>query len=165
MKRSLTMLIILLPFLFACSPSAAGPSDVNPENLSTEPVSPAQLVPEVSTTLPNASDTNTPRSDNPLSSPTSITFGDNGKSFIFRVGDSFLLNLGTDIYEWTVAIDNQNVVALNTDETIPEGAQGFFSALGAGNATLTAVGDPLCRKASPPCGMPTILFKVTLTIE
>ena len=162
MKKRFTLLMIL-PILFACVPSSTEPSDVNPENLSTEPVSPAQLIPEVSTTLPNVSVTSPP--DTPSSSPTSITFGDNGKSFVFHVGDSFLLDIGTDVYEWTVAIDNQDVVALKASETAPEGAQGFFSVLGAGTATLTAVGDPLCRKVSPPCGVPTILFRVTLTVE
>jgi len=164
MKKRFTLLMIL-PILFACTPSPKEPSDANPEIFPTESVSPAQPVPEVSTTLPNTSETNATPSDTPLSSPTTITFGDNGQSFIFHVGDSFLLDLGVDIYEWTVEIDNQDVFALNTGETAPEGTQGFFSALNAGTATLTAVGDPLCRKVSPPCGVPTILFKATLTVE
>ena len=157
MKRNFAMLVIL-PFLFACVPSP------------TEPVSPAQPVPEISTTLPNKSDTfpsemDTALSGSPFPSPTSVAFSDNGKSFVLLVGDSFLLDLGSDIYEWTVAIDNQDVVAFKTGETVPEGSQGYFEMLKSGTATLTAAGDPLCRKSSPPCGMPNVLFRVTLIVE
>jgi len=169
MKRSFSMLMIL-PILFACVPSAAEPSDVNPENLPVQPVSPARPVPEVSTALPNGFVTLPPEasatlSDTPLFSPTTITFGDNGRSFVFHVGDSFLFDLGTDIYEWTVAIDNTDLVAIKTGEKVPEGAQGIFETLGLGTATLTAVGDPRCRKSIPPCAVPTKLFKIVMVVE
>jgi hypothetical protein len=109
-----------------------------------------QLVPEVSITLPD--NTLPPTTDSTTSSvgqtSSTISLEDNGKTFNFNVGDVFLLNLGADVYDWTVTIDNQDVAALS-----------------AGTATLTAVGEPVCLKASPPCMVPTILFKVTLIVQ
>ena len=129
-----------------------------------------QSGPEIGITLPDNGVT--PSADSPSVPPVSqtssaveIVLEDNGKTFDFQVGDSFLLNLGDGVYDWTVTIDNQDVVALKVGVTVTKGAQGMFNALGAGTAMLTAVGDPLCRKSSPPCGMPTILFKVTMVVK
>jgi hypothetical protein len=135
-----------------------------------EPSSSGQTGPEISTTLPDnmatpaAGSSNTPPAGQ-TSSPASITLDDRGKTFTFQVGDSFLLNLGDDAYEWTVTVDNQDVVALKMGMMVIKGAQGIFDALAPGTATLTAVGDPLCRKSTPPCMIPTILFKVTLIVQ
>ena len=177
MKKNLTVFFVLFSlFIDACIPNDTrlGPLNGGSESLPTDSLSPTesaqQPVPEVSTTLPNAPITLNPETDNVTltsqsASPDEIKFTDNGRTFSYHVGDSFLLDLGTDIYEWTAAVDNQDVVALKTGETPPAGTQGFFTALSSGTANLTAVGDPLCRKVSPPCGVPTILFKVTLTVE
>jgi hypothetical protein len=124
--------------------------------------------PEISTTLPDnafppsAGVTSLPPA---VQSPATIVLDDNGKTFNFQVGDTFLLDLGTDVYDWTVTVDNQDVIALKMGLMAIKGAQGTFDALSPGTATLTAVGDPLCRKSSPPCGMPTILFKVILIVQ
>jgi hypothetical protein len=40
-----------------------------------------------------------------------ITLADNGETFTLHPGDSFLLNLGMDEFDWTVDIDNQNVLS------------------------------------------------------
>ena len=177
MKKSLAVFLILFSvFLFGCVPPKTNstPSNTNPGSLSTESVSPTQTaqgpVPEVSTTVPETSITSTLEptnmpSDNQSATATSIVFEDNGKTFHYHVGDSFLLNLGSDVYDWTVTVDNQDVVALKVGVMVIKGAQGLFDALSPGNATLTAVGDPLCRKSTPRCGMPTILFKVTLVVN
>lgn len=82
-----------------------------------------------------------------------------------HVGDSFLLNLGTDIYNWTVNVDNQDVLHLKVGVMVIKGAQGIYEALAPGTATLTATGDPLCRHAQPPCAIPSILFSVTIVVE
>ena len=94
-----------------------------------------------------------------------ITLQDRGKTFTMKAGDSFLLNLGTDIYDWTVSIDNENVVRMKMGVMVIQGAQGIYDALAPGTATLTAIGNPQCLQSTPPCGMPTILFKVTLVVE
>lgn len=174
MKKSLTIFVILfLVLVSACAPQGtnSAPSSINPGIESVSPTQTAQgPVPEISTTLPETSITSTPEpnsvtSDNQSTSATSITLEDNGKTFHYHVGDSFLLNLGSDVYDWNVSIDNQDIVALKVGVMVIRGAQGLYDALNPGTATLTAVGDPLCRQSSPPCGMPTILFKVTLVVN
>ncbi len=149
--------------MFPSSSVGAEPSQDN--NL--QPAEPGQLIPEVSTTLPDtlvAIPPSVPPASQTSSSDT-IIFEDNGKTFNYHVGDSFLLNLGDEVYEWTVTVEDQNVVALKVGIMVIKGAQGLFDALGTGATTLTAVGDPLCRKTTPPCGAPTILVKVTLIVE
>ncbi len=94
-----------------------------------------------------------------------ITLGDNGKTFVLHPGDSFLLNLGMDTYDWTVAIDNQSVLSRVIGVMVIRGAQGIFRANSPGRALLTATGDPLCRKSIPVCEMPSILFKVTVLVQ
>jgi hypothetical protein len=174
MKKIFPIFVIVLSVvLSACASQKAtpAPSELVAGNPPAEIVSSTQiaeqLVPEVSTTLPDNILPPVTDSANPPDGQTSstITLDDNGKTFNFHVGDAFLLNLGTDRYDWTVTIDNQNVIGLRMGVTVIEGAQGLFDALGVGTATLSASGDPLCRKSSPPCMMPTILFKVTLNVE
>ena len=156
MKRMISILVILLSVTLSACASRRNYS--------------GQGGPEISTTLPDngvASSADSP-SVPPVgqtSSAVEIVLEDNGKTFDYQVGDSFLLNLGTDVYDWTVTVDNQNVIALKMGVAVIQGAQGTFDALSAGTATLSASGDPLCRKVSPPCGMPTILFRVTLVVK
>jgi len=94
-----------------------------------------------------------------------ITLADNGKTFILHSGDSFLLNLGMDTFDWTVDIDNQNVISRVKGVMVIRGAQGIYEANGPGQAQLTAVGEPLCRNSVPECAMPSILFRVTLIVQ
>lgn len=186
MKRIISVCVILLSMtLSACEPRNiySTPSKIpmgNPPativasptegTVNMEPASSGQTGPEISTTLPDnmvtpaaGSASNPPAGQ--TSSPASITLEDKGKTFTFQVGDSFLLNLGDGVYEWTVTVDNQDVVALKIGVLVIKGAQGIFDALAPGTATLTAVGDPLCRKSTPPCMIPTTLFKVTLVVQ
>jgi hypothetical protein len=186
MKKVFPVFVILLSvILSACASQKAysAPARIPVGNPSTtivasptegtlnmEPPSSGQTGPEISTTLPDngvtpaAGSASTPTAGL-TSSPASITLEDKGKTFTFQIGDSFLLNLGDGVYEWTVTVDNQDVVALKVGVLVIKGAQGIFNALAPGTATLTAVGDPLCRKLTPPCMIPTILFKVTLIVQ
>jgi hypothetical protein len=156
MKRALVSVLLLSVILSACAAKAT-PAAV-------------QMVPEVSTTLPDntvppAAGSEGGGSTGQVSLPATITMSDNGKTFTAKVGDSFLLNLGDDVYNWEVTIDRQDVVTLKKGVMVIKGAQGIYDALAPGTATLTAVGDPLCRQSAPPCGMPSILFKITLIVE
>jgi len=94
-----------------------------------------------------------------------ITLEDNGKTFNMKVGDSFLLNLGTDIYDWTVTVDNESVLRIKMGVMVIRGAQGIYDALTPGTVTLSASGDPMCLKSRPACAMPSILFSVTIIVE
>jgi len=170
--RYAVMLGLLVVLVVSCSTQEADVSsssvDAEPsQDNNLPPAEPGQLILELSTTLPDTL-VATPPSVPPasrMSSPDTIIFEDNGKTINYHVGDSFLLNLGGEVYEWTVMVEDQNVVALKVGAMVIKGAQGLFDAIGTGATSLTAVGDPLCRKSIPPCGAPTILYKVTLIVE
>lgn len=94
-----------------------------------------------------------------------VAFSENGKTFTMHVGESFLLNLGTDVYDWTVEVDHQDVLQRDMGVTVPQGAQGIYVAQAPGTVTLTANGDPLCLQSKPPCKMPSISFSIILIVE
>jgi len=158
-KTTLIGLLTLSLILSACaSQNANAQSDgsVPPDGISG---------PEVATTLPESGGGPIePLPANGGAAPT-ITFEDNGRTFTYAAGDSFLLNLGTNIYDWEVTVDGQTVIALKKGVAVVQGAQGIFEALQPGTALLTAIGSPKCLQSNPPCKIPTVLFKVTLIVE
>jgi hypothetical protein len=97
-------------------------------------------------------------------STTGITLADNGETFTLHSGDSFLLNLGMDEFDWTVDIDNQNVLSRVEGVMVIRGAQGVYEANRLGQAMLIATGNPLCRKSVPACAMPSIMFRITVIV-
>jgi hypothetical protein len=94
-----------------------------------------------------------------------ITLDDNGKTITLHTGESFLLDLGTDRFNWTVDIDDQNVLSRLKNVMVIRGAQGIYETYDPGRAVLTAVGDPLCRDAVPACMAPSILFKIIVIVQ
>ena len=94
-----------------------------------------------------------------------VAFSENGKTFTMHVGESFLLNLGIDVYDWTVEVDHQDVLQRDMGVTVIQGAQGIYVAQAPGTVTLTANGDPLCLQSKPPCKMPSISFSIILIVE
>ena len=93
-----------------------------------------------------------------------VTSNENNKSVTMGAGDSFLLHLGEG-FDWNVTIDDQSVISKKIGVLIAKGAQGIYEARSVGTATLTAVGDPLCRKSIPVCGAPSILFTLKIRVE
>lgn len=89
---------------------------------------------------------------------------DNGRTLMVHTGERFLLNLGNG-FDWTVDIDNPNVLSRLENANVPIGAQGVYEASGPGQASLTAVGDPYCRHSNPACEAPSILFKITVIVQ
>lgn len=94
-----------------------------------------------------------------------ITLADNGKTIALHPGDTFLLNLGMDSFDWTVDIDDQNVLSRVKGVMVTRGAQGIYEAHGPGQAMLTATGNPLCRNSVPACEMPSIMFSITVIVQ
>ena len=94
-----------------------------------------------------------------------VTLSENGGVFVMHVGESFLLNLGMDVYDWTVEVDSQNVIQRKLNLAVIRGAQGIYIAQNTGTATLTASGNPLCQQSNPPCMMPSILFSITVIVQ
>ncbi len=120
-----------------------------------------QSGPEVATTLPDSG--GGPIEPLPANGGAAaiITFDDNGRTFTYKVGDSFTLNLGAGIYDWEIAVDDTVFRFKAGDDDV----QGTLEALKPGTVLLTAIGTPKCLQSNPPCMMPTVLFKVTLIVE
>lgn len=95
---------------------------------------------------------------------TTITLEDNGKTFILQPGERFLLNLDIERFNWTVAVDNQNVLRRVPNILVIQGTQGVYEAHDPGRANLTAVGDPLCRSSKPMCMIPSMSFKIIVIV-
>ena len=177
MKRFVSTLILtgLLAVLAACSAGPAAPvvlETSTPVQVST-PV-PA-MTPEVGIAYPSVGNlpTLTPAYPAPVGSPTpvilqqpeAVTLEDEGKMVSMKVGDRFLLNLGTDTYEWTLAIDDQAVLSRVKNVMTIQGSQGLYQALKVGTTQLHADGNPLCAQAKPACMMPSRLFTITVLIQ
>lgn len=80
-----------------------------------------------------------------------------------QVGETFELRLTGDM-EWDVQIGDERVVARVPGQPAA-GSQGVFKALAPGSAALTAIGEPLCRKATPACMTPSFQFSVTIAVR
>ena len=115
MKKNLILLILLTLIstsLQACAPSAR-------TEVPTSETGPGSSEPVVSTIQAEvgATDLSTPFSlQDVTASPSSsssdgfftgdVTLMNQGQTITLHVGDSFLLNLVTDQYNWTVSVDN-----------------------------------------------------------
>jgi hypothetical protein len=187
MKRLFGILFVAILFLVqACSagnateasspqePIAPPPTETSMPNAS-QPIiatnqpevsqSTAVVLPALPTITPSVVETGVVSDEGNPPPEGGVTLDDNGKAFNMKVGDSFLLNLGTDAYDWTVTIDNESVLHLKMGVMVIRGAQGIYDALAPGTAILSASGDPLCLKSRPACGMPSILFTVTVIVR
>jgi hypothetical protein len=152
----LTFIVTTMLFVSACAQQ--------------QPDQAAQATPVVSTVIAGNSGTTTPYP--PANTPTQpapgeqkiVTLADQGKTITLAIGESFLLKLGEE-YNWEVTISDQSILSRAKNIMVIRGAQGVYDALQAGTVTLTATGDPLCRQSKPPCGMPSILFKITVIVQ
>lgn len=91
-------------------------------------------------------------------SPTTYeaTLADNGRTFFMNIGDKLKLNLDLG-YAWSVvSISNPVVIA---------GAQDGYFAFAGGSSTLSTTGSPECLNSTPPCGMPSVMFTITVIVQ
>jgi hypothetical protein len=92
-----------------------------------------------------------------------VSLADDGRTIDLVVGERFLLALG-DQLDWTVRVADPGVVGRVVNVTVVRGAQGLYEARRPGATALEATGDPPCRRAQPPCGAPSRLFRVQLRV-
>ena len=92
-----------------------------------------------------------------------VTLAQNNQEIYLKKGESFLLKLGNN-YDWNIDISDQNIVSRVVNIMVINGAQGIYKAHNPGTATLTAQGDPFCLSSIPRCAMPSILFRVNITV-
>jgi hypothetical protein len=93
-----------------------------------------------------------------------VTRADAGATISVARGASVLVKLGTD-FDWTVTVSDPLVLGRVPGVTLVLGAQGLYTALATGQATISAVGDPPCRKSTPPCGAPSLLVSVIIAVK
>ena len=94
---------------------------------------------------------------------TTVTLSDNNRTINLKVGDSFLLNLG-DTYNWRISVSPPGIISRRVNVMVIRGAQGIYDAISPGTTTLSAVGDPFCLSAKPPCAMPSIDFNIKISV-
>lgn len=153
------------------TPAAVPPMAVPPVAASPSPEAPTLGVTVIASTsvpgavgLPGSIATVTP-----IAAPTgdqelSVTLADQDQTIKLKVGQRFLLNLGSD-YDWNPVVENQAVVSRVVGILVIRGAQGIYEAKSAGQTQLTATGDPACLKSKPACAMPSRLFQITIVVE
>lgn len=93
-----------------------------------------------------------------------ITVNDNGRTIALQVGEQFLLNLGDNL-DWQWQIDDPTMVSRVPNVLTIRGSQGMFEARQPGQTTLTARGDPPCRKVQPTCMTPSFLFHAQIVVR
>lgn len=81
---------------------------------------------------------------------------DNGKTFVMNIGDKLRLNVDLG-YAWSA-------ISIS-DPAILVGVQDGYFAFTNGTAILLATGDPICLSSTPPCGMPSIVFAITVIVR
>jgi hypothetical protein len=105
-------------------------------------------------------------SDSPAPAETlTVTLADNGKTITLSVGQEFLLFLDQNGMQWTVDIEDQNVVSRVMGVMTINGSQGLFKANQSGQTSLSAVGDLPCRQSVPPCMAPSMLFQIQIIVQ
>lgn len=92
-----------------------------------------------------------------------VTLADDGQTITLQVNETFLLKLGEE-YDWNITIDDQTVVSRVPNVLVVRGAQGLYRAHKEGNSTMTAIGDPICRRDQPPCGAPSREFRINIVV-
>ena len=148
--------------------STAQPATGQPSATNTPPApqatvqSSGTLMPPLPGSVPSATPGVTATA--PAGQGLSVTLADDGKTVNLKVGQRFLLNLGEG-YDWNPTVADQTIVSRVIGILVIRGAQGIYEAHAPGTTTLTATGDPTCRKSKPVCGMPSRLFKVTIVVE
>ncbi len=95
-----------------------------------------------------------------------ITRSYNNMTIHMHVGETFLLHLGSDNdLIWTAQVADQSVVARVPNVLVIRGAQGIYRAAAPGTTDVTAVGDAACRQSTPPCMVPSFLFRMTVVVD
>jgi hypothetical protein len=97
-------------------------------------------------------------------SASTVTLADDRSTITMRVGDRFLLDLGLG-FDWSITVADPSIVSRVLNIAVPVGAQGVYEAHAAGTTKLSAVGDPPCRQAVPPCAAPSRLFEATIVVQ
>jgi hypothetical protein len=111
-----------------------------------------------STSIPDS----TPENATPDAALPDVTLADNSADIAMHVGQSFLLNLGSD--GWSVTVRDQRVISRMINIAVVRGAQGVYLAHAPGQTTLDAIGPSPCPNAVPACEAPQRVFRITIVV-
>ncbi len=92
-----------------------------------------------------------------------VTLAQAGGTVGLAVGQHLELQFGT-AYQWSITVTGSGVLAAVL-APLQAGAQGLWAAERAGTASLQAIGNPVCLQATPPCGMPSREFSLTVIVH
>jgi|SRR5581483_4935059 len=95
---------------------------------------------------PSPARTAAPRSPRVIASPMRVTFANRGDTVRLHINERFTLDLNPDNYyteEWQIKLSDPQVVTMVNQPALE---QWVFEAGKAGQTTLTASGEPTCRK-------------------
>jgi hypothetical protein len=159
LPRLTWMLVIGVLVLAACSPATpiVAPTPVPSQTPQPSPtaVPPTPIPTNIPTATGNSPD---------AAMPQDVTLAEDGGSITVTVGQSLLVDLGSD-YTWLVTPSDPSVISREKDVTVMSGAQGVYMADKAGTITLTARGNPVCRTAQNPCKTPDRIFRVQVMVN
>jgi hypothetical protein len=93
-----------------------------------------------------------------------VDLNQNGKTIHLKVHDRFLLKLGEG-FDWNISIGDMSIISRVPNISVIRGAQGIYEAKSAGQTTLQAVGDPLCRQDPTPCEVHSVSFQVNIDVK
>jgi hypothetical protein len=93
-----------------------------------------------------------------------VTLADDGRTISLQTGQRALVSLGDD-FDWTVLVEDASILSRVTGGTVVPGAPLLYQANRVGRTTLTASGDPACRKAQPACALPSRTLRVSIAVQ
>jgi hypothetical protein len=96
-----------------------------------------------------------------LVSPSVLLASDAGALVELHVGERFVLLLGQYTgTDWQVQLSDPSVL-----QRVGSDGQGVYQAAIPGETQLTAIGDPVCRRAQPPCAAPSRLVQFVVRVQ
>lgn len=147
--------LALSAILAACSGSGSAPP---------APTIGPSVVPSVVPSAPQSPTATATATQGSAPAGPSVTLADDRSTVTLTVGERFLLNLGAE-FDWTVLIADPAILVRVPNISVILGAQGLYEARAKGRTTLSAVGDPPCRKSTPPCAAPSRSFEVEVVVR
>ena len=160
-------LAIVISACQSAAPIAPAPPTAGPTSTSTGAAAPTSA-PALGIDL-RVPPTRAPRaSPTPVASAVgvsvTVTLADDGRTISLQTGQRALVSLGDD-FDWTVQVEDASILSRVTGVTVLAGAQVLYQANRVGRTTLTASGDPACRKAQPACALPSRTLRVSIAVQ
>jgi hypothetical protein len=114
--------------------------------------------------LPGKSIAPPPEDESVHPKPKTITLANHDSIINLKIGDRFVLMLGSEL-DWSVTSSDPAVITRIKNILTIRDAQGVYQAQQAGNASLNASGEPVCRQQQPACVLPGRTFQIKIVVH